>query len=117
MLRILVVEDHAPMARSMVAALTAAGWIAEAVGELAAALDAARQSPIDLAVIDRSIRGESAFGIIDALQTRGLPCLLVSGHPRSTLPQQYRHLAFLEKPFAMRDLVAAVKTIANPSPG
>ena len=109
-LRILVVEDHDPLRRLLAAALANAGCrVSEAPGGMVAALDAARRWPFDLAVLDRSIGGGDAFSIVDALAERGIPCVLVSGYPRSSLPERFQDLPFLEKPFTMEALVAAVR--------
>ena len=112
-LRILVVEDHGPLRHFLSAALTNAGWtVCGPSGSIAAALDAARRWPLDLAVVDRSVAGEDTFAVVDALAERGIPCLLVSGYSRSLLPERFRNLPFLEKPFTMQALLSAVRTLS-----
>ena len=113
-LRILVVEDHAALGRFIAAALEAAGWaVLGPMSDQAEAMEAARRSEFDLAVMDRLLRGEEAFAIVDVLEERGIPCLLVSGYSRSTLPERFRDLPFLEKPFTMDALVDAVRAAAK----
>jgi DNA-binding response OmpR family regulator len=111
-LRILVVEDHAALGRFIAEVLAGAGY--SVVGPLAneaAALEAVARDRFDLAVIDRRLRGEETSALGDALAARDIACLLISGFPRSTLPERFRELPFLEKPFTMDQLVAAVNAV------
>ena len=111
-LRILVVEDHAALGRFIAEVLAGAGY--SVVGPLAnqaAALEAVARDPFDLVVIDRRLRGEETSALGDALAARGISCLLISGFPRSALPERFRDLPFLEKPFTMEQLVAAVNAV------
>lgn len=113
-LRVLVVEDHIGLGRFIGAALDVAGWVAIGpVTEHAAAIDAAQRLPCDLVLLDRMLQGEETLAIAVAASERGLPCLLMSGYPRSTLPGRLRALPFLEKPFTMDALIAAVRAAAG----
>lgn len=97
-LRVLVIEDSAALGRFVAAALVNAGWVV--LGPFAdhgSALAAARHLPLDLALIDRMLRGEEVFAIAAVLAERGIPCLLMSGYSRSTLPERFRDLPFLER--------------------
>ena len=115
-LRILVVEDHVPLGRFITAALAGAGWavVGPVTGHVAA-LDAARHQPLDLALMDRMLGGEDTLAIADALAERGIPCLLMSGYPRSTLPARFQDSPFLEKPFTMDTLLDAVRAVIGAS--
>ena len=109
-LRILVIEDHPPLGRFITAALSGPGWaVLGPFTDHASALDAARRLPLDLALIDRMLQGEETLVIADTLVERGIPCLFMSGYPRSTLPERFRDFPFLEKPFTMDALVSAVR--------
>jgi len=112
--RILVVEDHDALGRFISAALTGAGWVVIGpVASQAAALDAVERQRFGVAVVDFILKGQEAFAITDALVERGIACLLISGHPPSSLPERFRDLPFLEKPFTMSGLLAAVRDAAN----
>jgi DNA-binding response OmpR family regulator len=111
-LRILVVEDHAALGRFITEVLTGAGYsVVGPIANQAAALEAVARDPFDLVVIDRRLQGEETSALGDALATRGISCLLISGFPRSSLPERFRELPFLEKPFTMEQLVAAVNAV------
>jgi DNA-binding response OmpR family regulator len=113
-LRILVIEDHPALGRFIAEALEAAGWaVVGLIGDHASALDAARREPFDLAVMDRMLRGKETLAIADALAGRSIPFLLMSGYPRSTLPDRFRDGPFLEKPFTMDTLLDAVRAIVG----
>jgi DNA-binding response OmpR family regulator len=115
-LRILVIEDHPPLGRFITAALATAGWaVVGPVTDHVSALDAARRQPLDLAVMDRMLGGEETLAIADALAERGIPCLLMSGYSRSTLPERFQDSAFLEKPFTMDTLLDAVRAVVGRS--
>jgi DNA-binding NtrC family response regulator len=108
--QILVVEDHAPLGYFIKWALDGAGWAV--VGPIAAhraAMDAARRLPLALVVIDRMLQEKETFAIAEAAIERGIPCLLMSGHPHSTMPERFQDLPFLEKPFTMKALFDAVQ--------
>jgi DNA-binding response OmpR family regulator len=115
-LRILVIEDHAPLGRFITGALASAGWaVIGPVTDHVAALDAARRQPLDLALMDRMLGGKETLAIADALAERGIPCLLMSGYPRSTLPERFQGSPFLEKPFTMDTLLDAVRAVVGGS--
>jgi DNA-binding response OmpR family regulator len=110
--RILIVEDHAALARFIGAAVATAGWaVVGPFPDHASAMDAARRVPLDLAVLDRLLAGEETFAILDVLVERGVGCVLISGYPRDGLPKRYRALPFLLKPFTMDALLAALRAL------
>lgn len=116
-LRIMVIEDHPPLGRFIAAALEAAGWavVGPIVDHASArdALDAAPRQPLDLVLMDRMLGGTETFAIADALAGRAIPFLLMSGYPRSSLPERFRDGPFLEKPFTMETLLDAVRALAG----
>ncbi|MGE5268758.1 MAG: response regulator [Thiohalocapsa sp.] len=117
-LRILLVEDHGPLGRLIATALRHAGWIVSGpLADPAEAVAAAQQLPLDAAVLDRRLGGEETFGIAEALAQRRIPCILISGYPRSTLPVRFQALPFLEKPFAIEALLAAVRSALQDAAG
>lgn len=108
--RILVVEDHAALGRFIAAALRSAGWLVSGpIADREQALAAALQLRVDLCLMDRQLRNGEVFAVADALIARRIRCLFVSGHARQTLPERFRTLPFLEKPFTMEELLDAVR--------
>lgn len=108
---ILVIEDHAALARFIAAALASAGLdVLGPVTDYAAALQAAASWAMDLALIDCHLAGQDSAPIADTVLGRGIPCVLISGYPRSRLPERQKTLPFVEKPFTVEILVAAVRS-------
>jgi len=115
--RILVVEDHAPLRRSIVRALAPAVFRAdeEERGDRAVARlqDPARQ-PYDLVITDLRLPGADGLSVLDAAQAREVrsAVLLMTGHGSiETAVEAMRRGAadFLQKPFALAELEARVK--------
>lgn len=107
---VLVVEDHAAMANYVTVVLRGAGHIV--VGPaltLASAAELARSATIDIALVDIGMSGKRSFAVLDTLAARGIPCVIMSGYPKSTLPRQFRHAANLEKPFSSEALMQVIR--------
>lgn len=103
---VLVVEDVFSMAIILESTLQALGC--QVVGPVAR-LDQARQlaatAPLDGALLDVNLNGEAVYPLVEDLKTRGVPFIFVTGYSESALPEVYRGLPRLVKPFDMRTLV------------
>ena len=98
--RVLIVEDEFFVAIQIEDALQSFGC--ETSGPyttLEVALQASWQEPFDLAVLDISLNGRTVFPLADALLERGMPFVFLTGYAPSDLPEYYRSLPRLEKPF------------------
>jgi DNA-binding response OmpR family regulator len=113
---ILVVEDEAPIRQIMVRALSARGHdvIAVSSGDEALA-EVARHPEVALLITDMVMRGMNGLQL--ALRLRethpALPVLYVSGFsPQQTgLAQAEPDAPFLQKPFALDELIARVDAL------
>lgn len=111
--RVLVVEDDAVIAHSLVEALIELGI--EPVGpastlEQALAL-AATANSLDAAVLDINLGGKLAVPVADVLAGRGVPMVFASGYgslPRDSLPDRHQSTPLLMKPVAAEAIVAAL---------
>ena len=98
--RAMIVEDEFLLALSLEDDLTAAG--ATVVGPfatLSSTLEAIGRESFDFAVLDVNLNGEMSFAAADALLDKGAPFILVSGYSSSNLPERYRELTRLSKPY------------------
>ena len=111
--RILVLEDEMIIAMFAEMALEEAGCaVIGPVGRVEEALALLEREPVDAALIDLNLgRGVTSLPVAQALAARGIPYAYMSGDAGDAIPAEDRHRPRLQKPFAGRDLHAAVKTL------
>ena len=109
--RLLVVEDEPLVAFDTEYFLTDAGFqivaTVDRVAEARALIEGG--AAIDLVLVDIRLADGSGIDVARAAQDRGVPVLFVTGN----LPPEATEVAhgFLPKPFAQRDLLAAIMAI------
>ncbi|ODR99248.1 hypothetical protein AUC68_04400 [Methyloceanibacter methanicus] len=109
-LRILVVEDQAPIALQLEDMLIESDC--EVVGpasRVGQALRLLSEQPVDAAVLDLNIAGELVYPVADALDARGLPYIFSTGYSPSDLAAPYRRRRVLQKPFSRRVFIKAIR--------
>lgn len=107
--RILVIEDLYLVADDICRALVRHG--ASVVGptpDLATGLELARCEPIDAAVLDINLDGETSYQIADELAHRDVPFIFATGYEEWVLPVSYRATRRVGKPFSMGEVVTAI---------
>jgi CheY-like chemotaxis protein len=85
--------------------LTALGH--EVVGQatrIDMAMELARKSDIDFAVLDINVAGTKSFPVADILRQRGIPFAFATGYGAEGLMDGYRDFPALQKPYAQEDL-------------
>ncbi|TAJ32804.1 MAG: response regulator [Reyranella sp.] len=75
------------------------------------ALQLARTSDIDFAVLDVNLNGQRSFPVADALRQRGIPFIFATGYGSKILQPPYRATTALQKPFELEDLRRALSTV------
>ena len=113
-LRVIFVEDEFLLAMSLEDDLVAAGH--SPIGpfaSLATATDATRREEFDLAILDVNLNGEAIYPLADELLVRGKPFVLLTGYGAASLPERFRDLPRLSKPY---DLAHLVKEIGRALP-
>lgn len=107
--RILIVEDRYLVADDLSRLCRRAGAeIAGPVPEVSRARAIAETEPLDLAILDVDLRGEAVFGVAAILEQRGIPFLFVTGYGEKHLPERFRTVPLVPKPFSGPDLVARI---------
>jgi two-component system response regulator TctD len=117
-LRILIVEDDAALARSLVALLRGAGHAVDHVASGEDALMVAGEEPYGLLVLDVGLPGIDGFAVLQALRRRGerVPVLMLTA--RDALDDRIRGLDlgaddYLRKPFAPEELEARIRALGR----
>ncbi|MEH3039079.1 MAG: response regulator transcription factor [Sphingomonas paucimobilis] len=117
-MRILIVEDDAPLARSIVALLRGAGHAVDHVAGGDDALMVLATEPYALVVLDVGLPDLDGFAVLQALRKRGdrVPVLMLTA--RDALDDRVRGLDlgaddYLRKPFAPEELEARIRALGR----
>jgi CheY-like chemotaxis protein len=117
-LRILVVEDEFLLALEVEAALISFGCsVAGPFAKLAKALDAARRTELDGAVLDVNLNGEMVYPLAEYLDGAGVPFVFLTGYVPSGLPERYRRFRRLQKPLQAEMLRQMILDMRSPASG
>ena len=112
-LRVLVVEDAALLAWELDAGLTEAGAVvvgpAADVDEALGLLD----QPIDAAVLDCNLNGESVRPVAEALAARGAPFLFATGYGDNQGAPEGFDAPIIRKPYEVTQIIAALIEITG----
>jgi DNA-binding response OmpR family regulator len=119
--QILIVEDEAPVAERIAAALIEAGHDLKIVYNGEAALDEVRKTPFDLIVLDIRLPGIDGFEVLRCLRAQHLVNRVLVLTARNTVKDRVTGLQlgaddYLPKPFAMRELLARVSALGRRYP-
>ena len=118
--RIAIVEDEGELAALVADYVRAAGYTAAVYGDGAVALDALRQAPPALAVLDLMLPGLDGLSLCRALRAdadpalSGLPVVMVTARVEEIdrlLGLEAGADDYLCKPFSPRELIARIKAI------
>ena len=121
-MRVLVAEDHAPLARSLANGLREEGLAVDLTGGGDEALNLARNNPYDCIVLDVMLPERDGWSIVRQLRRDGVssPILLLTA--RDAVEDRVKGLNlgaddYLVKPFAWDELVARVQALIRRGAG
>ncbi|KRE89164.1 hypothetical protein ASG87_06440 [Frateuria sp. Soil773] len=115
--RVLVVEDDPAVAMVVEETLRNMGVDVLVDLSLVNALSDLESSEFDAALIEQSLRGESAHPLILALIEQGVPFAVMSGGDLSALAAQFPRVPMMSKPLDMKSLEKAVEDLLRmPAP-
>jgi len=110
--RILVIEDEILISMLLEDMLAELGHeVAGVVPRVGEALSAVQGQVFDIAILDVHLHGQSAYPVADALIERGRPFVFATGYGERGLPEKYRGLPVLTKPFGRDDLKRVLNTL------
>ena len=108
--KVLVVEDETVVSFLVEDMLLALGCreIVHAA-DIRGALRLIEEEPIDLAVLDVNLGGETVYPVAEHLTARGIPFLFATGYGRQGLEKDWRDRPVIQKPFRLEVLADAVR--------
>lgn len=114
-MRILLVEDYAPLARSVAQGLREAGYAVDAVMDGKAALSHAESAEYDVIVLDLNLPEVDGLTVLRLLRAKGNRAAVLILTARDGVPDRVAGLDagaddYLVKPFALDELLARVRT-------
>ncbi len=83
------------------------------VGHVTTALPLARSEPLDAALLDIDLAGDSVEPIADVLERRNIPYALVTAYRRDRVPTRLRGRPYLSKPFMDREIATLVSNLVG----
>ena len=115
-MRLLVIEDEAPMRTALVETLKAEGYRVLAAADGVAGLELACTGPFDLVLLDVMMPGLDGFAVCRELRKRGraMPVLMLTA--KGQVDDRVEGLDsgaddYLVKPFSLRELLARVRAL------
>ena len=112
--KVLVVDDEALIAMLIEDMLADLGC--DVVGpayRLNEALELAKTSEIDCAILDLNLEGKPTFPVAAVLRERNIPFVFASGYAMTDSDTEFSSVPVLQKPFNAADIAAAVESMAK----
>ena len=86
------------------------------VATLEEALVYAREADIDAAVLDINVGGLLTYPVAEILQARGVPIIFSTGYGVDGLPDRFKNVPTLHKPFDLKSFGAALRRCSRARP-
>lgn len=108
--RILIVEDEVLVAFHLEELLIDMGHrVVGPATRIDQAIELARKSEIDAAVLDVNVAGRKSFPVADILRERGIPFVFATGYGAEGFVDGYRNEPTLRKPYEPQELIGAMR--------
>lgn len=108
--RVLIIEDEPITAMEIDETLSDAGyWTLGTVSSIDEAMTAIAELEFDAAIVDASFSGEPADEIVDALERRRIPVVVIAEIGNKNFPSMRAHVATISKPVRGPALLDALK--------
>jgi len=112
--RVLVVEDELMIRMLLEGMLTDLGHtVAAEAGGIEEAVALAKKGAFDVAVLDVNLNGHQVTPVAEILLERGVPFIFASGYGQRGVPEAYRAIPTLQKPFQTDALAQAIETAVS----
>jgi CheY-like chemotaxis protein len=110
---VLIVEDEFMIAMQLAEWVAARGWKVEAIAvNVAQALKVLQSTErIETALIDMNLNGVMADEVIDALERRGVPFVIVTGNTVDDLGPRFAQYELVSKPVHFDELAQKLQNV------
>ncbi len=116
--QVLLVEDEVLVGMAMRDLLTELGYsVLGPYGDVDEAITVASSNPISAAVLDVNLAGTLVYPLADALKTRQVPFVFVTGYGAESIDHKFSHVPVVKKPIEGPALRQALGATARLSPG
>jgi PAS domain S-box-containing protein len=110
--RVLLVEDETLVAMMMREMLIDLGYaVVGPMNDKDSALEAAKESSIDCAILDLNLDGFASYPIADELAARAVPFLFLTGYDKEAVDRRYASIPLLQKPVDEQSLRQAISAL------
>jgi DNA-binding response OmpR family regulator len=112
--RILIIEDEVMMGFLLDDMLTLLGYdIAGLAQSINDANEQIEHESFDAAILDVNLNGQKTFGLAAQLQEKNVPFLFSTGYDKGSLPEAFRGLPTLQKPYNQTQLGNLLNELLN----
>lgn len=106
---LMIIEDEFLVAAGLEMILQSAGYtVLEPISNVAEALEAVAERPADLALLDVNLAGHRVYPVADALSSRHVPFIFLTGCEGADLPSRFAGTPLLVKPLSPEKLLHAI---------
>ena len=110
--KIFIVEDESMVTMLIEDILQDLGYkVAGNASRIEEALGKISTLAFDAAILDVNLNGHETFKIADKLESDGVPFLFATGYGVHGLPERFRSVPVLPKPFREKDVEIALKAV------
>lgn len=110
--RVLVVEDEVMVSWILEDMLAELGCtIVGPAARVDQAITIIEAEVLDLAVLDVNLNGEKSYPVADALKRCDVPFMFSTGYSKDTMPDHFRVVPMLQKPYDQPTLIAALEKL------
>ena len=111
-LRILLVEDEVIVAWMLKEMLDELDYyVLGPATSVVEALTIIETQAIDAVVLDLNLNGQMSYPVADTLIARGVPFMLSTAYRQDRLPEAYRTLPILQKPYHLSELAEKLRQL------
>jgi DNA-binding NtrC family response regulator len=105
---VLIVEDEMIIAFDLSDIVGSFGCTSVMVGRIGKAVPLAATQAFDVGILDLNLAGEAVYPVAEELSRRGIPFVIATGYGADGIAAAYRDRPILAKPYAPRDVEAAL---------